>query len=640
MSKRIVPFLIALLAISAVPCLAQEAGAFTDVPHGHWAEHAIQELAQAGIIDGMPGAKFMGAKPMTRYEMAMALARMLEKIGPKAKGATLEDIKNMILNDPTVQASLKGAPGTPGAPGPAGQNGTNGVNGAAGANGAPGAVGPPGAQGPSGLSDEQRNDIQKLLTEFGPAISEIRGQMNAQSTRIAVLEDKVSKMSPWRVSVDLGERFGVYGTALSANTSVSQADNISPADGTGVKPGIIALANAGKLDDTLLKDAGKGSRFGVYETNLNLDGSITDCVTAHVTFRAISPVAITPGPNPNPTNTTVNPNVMPGIYANLPNSNTFLDTVQLWDWYANFTGPLFCQKTAFTVGRQTNKIAQGLLVDNEQQPLVGFTIDSGFRQLTYGFNFSDADRFSTTPNTGTPQDSFGYAYLGYGCRTFNVVGTWLLSGADTEQGYSFGADARFCRMRFFGEYAVMTKDAAGQVPTNTVQGGKLKNFAWVAGADVLNNWRGLSFTAKYGEVMPGYTVSYSILNPYSAVNNYDIDWVDRPLFLSESNLTGNNPQLGNVTQGYELDLKYLFCSNWLINVRYYGGGNTSTFVPGTGVVSTKCNDIWTASITKNVTDNVKLNLLFGQNDLRQNNISLPSGKHNLDLIRFGVETRL
>jgi hypothetical protein len=637
MSKRIVPFLIAILAISTVPCFAQEAGAFTDVPHGHWAENAIRELAQAGIIDGMPGGKFVGSKPMTRYEMAMALARMLKKVTVGGAAPSVDALKNLILNDPAVQAQLKGpvgAPGIAGPPGAQGANGANGRNGADGAPGTPGGVGPQGPKGDLGLTVEQRNDIQKLLTEFGPAISEIRGQLNSQNARITAAEDKLSKMSPWRVSGDFAERFGLYGTRLAVNTSSAVESNQAPVNG------IIAQAAADKLDSTLLKDAGKGTRFGVYETNINLDGSITDTVTAHVTFRAITPVVDSIGPALKPTDTQINPNVMPGIYANLANSNTFLDTVQLWDWYANFTGPLFGQKTSYTLGRQTNKIAQGLLVDNEQQPIVGFTVDSGFHQLTYGLNFGNADRFSSAQLSDKPQDSYGYAYVGYGSRNWNVVGTWLLSGGDTSQGYSVGFDARVCHMRFFGEYAVDTKNADGQTPTNTVQGGKLKNYAWVGGADIINNWKGLSFTAKYGEVMPGYTINYSVLNPYSSVNNYDVDWVDRPLFLGESNVTGMNQQLGNVTQGYELDLRYAFSSSWLFNVRYYGGGNTSTFVPGTGVETTKCNDIWTAMIKKTISENVSLNLLYGQNRLRQSDTSLPNGLSTLKLIRFGIEAAL
>ena len=67
MSKRIVPLLVALLAISTVSCFAQDQ-LFTDVPHGHWAENAIKELVQGGIIEGMPMGRFEGAKAMTRYE--------------------------------------------------------------------------------------------------------------------------------------------------------------------------------------------------------------------------------------------------------------------------------------------------------------------------------------------------------------------------------------------------------------------------------------------------------------------------------------------------------------------------------------------------------------------------------------------
>jgi len=644
MIKRFVPLLIAILAISTVPCFAQDQ-AFTDVPNGHWAADAIKRLANEGIIEGLPGAKFMGSKPLTRYEAAMVLARMLDKVTKAPPTASVDALKNLILTNTDVQQALRGpagpkgetgAVGAPGLPGP------TGIPGPAGQPGAVGPIGPQGQQGNPGLTQQQLQDISKLLTEFGPTIADIRGQYTAQGARIQALETAVSKISPWRASAMIGTRFGLHGTTLTTNANPTA----NAANGV-----IVPLAQrlGDQLDNTLVKDAGKGTRFGVYETNINLDGNISPCVTGHVTFRVISPVV-------DPT-TGVNANSTTALYAGLPVAApvpTFLDNVQLWDWYTNFTAPIFCHNVGFTVGRQTNKISEGLLVDNEAQPLVGATLDTGFGPVTFGLNGSVLDRFTSAQVpvgplgvTGVPQDTYGYTYLGFGCRDWNIVGTYLISGAYAEQGYSVGVDARLCHVRLFGEYAQLTKDATGTRQT-LVSGSKVKDSAWVGGADLLNNWRGLSLTAKYGEVMPGFSTTYSILNPYSSINNYDIDWVDRPLFLSES----NSVALGNVTQGYEVDLKYAFCRDWLFDFRYYGGGSDSAFIPttpaGTGVIAkTRCNNIWTAMIKKNITENVAVNLLYGQNQLRENSIEstlsanpATGGKNILKLLRVGVEAAL
>ncbi len=72
------------LAIAAVLMLALVAPAFAqpfaDVPADHWAFDAIAELAAKGILEGFPDGTFKGDRAMTRYEMAMALARILARI--------------------------------------------------------------------------------------------------------------------------------------------------------------------------------------------------------------------------------------------------------------------------------------------------------------------------------------------------------------------------------------------------------------------------------------------------------------------------------------------------------------------------------------------------------------------------------
>ena len=60
---------------------AQESAEYPDVPQNHWAYAAINKLSQAGIIEGMPNGTYMGNKPMTRYEFAVAIARILDKVG-------------------------------------------------------------------------------------------------------------------------------------------------------------------------------------------------------------------------------------------------------------------------------------------------------------------------------------------------------------------------------------------------------------------------------------------------------------------------------------------------------------------------------------------------------------------------------
>ena len=72
------------LAIAAILVLAVVAPAFSqpfaDVPTDHWAFDAIAELAAKGIVEGYPDGTFKGDRAMTRYEMAMVVARILARI--------------------------------------------------------------------------------------------------------------------------------------------------------------------------------------------------------------------------------------------------------------------------------------------------------------------------------------------------------------------------------------------------------------------------------------------------------------------------------------------------------------------------------------------------------------------------------
>jgi hypothetical protein len=53
---------------------------FSDVPANHWAYQAIQSLAADGLVEGYPDGKFKGDRPMTRYEMAVLVARVIAKV--------------------------------------------------------------------------------------------------------------------------------------------------------------------------------------------------------------------------------------------------------------------------------------------------------------------------------------------------------------------------------------------------------------------------------------------------------------------------------------------------------------------------------------------------------------------------------
>ncbi len=51
---------------------------FAEVPEGHWAYASLAEFASLGLIEGYSEDAFSGAPPITRYEMAWAVSRLVD----------------------------------------------------------------------------------------------------------------------------------------------------------------------------------------------------------------------------------------------------------------------------------------------------------------------------------------------------------------------------------------------------------------------------------------------------------------------------------------------------------------------------------------------------------------------------------
>jgi len=72
---------LAVFIIIAAPCAAQKAsGPFADVPPNTWPYAAVQTLERAGIVLGYPDGTYGGRREMTRYEFAVAVARLLAQL--------------------------------------------------------------------------------------------------------------------------------------------------------------------------------------------------------------------------------------------------------------------------------------------------------------------------------------------------------------------------------------------------------------------------------------------------------------------------------------------------------------------------------------------------------------------------------
>jgi len=69
-------------------------GPFADVPADHWAYQSVDTLQKAGIVIGYPDGTYGGKRAMTRYEFAVAIARLMPLLNGAGTGnyATKDDL--------------------------------------------------------------------------------------------------------------------------------------------------------------------------------------------------------------------------------------------------------------------------------------------------------------------------------------------------------------------------------------------------------------------------------------------------------------------------------------------------------------------------------------------------------------------
>ncbi len=79
MMKKYMAVVVAIAMVLGL-MLPVMAGPFADVPENHWAYEAVKQLAAYGLIEGFPDGTYKGQEPMTRYQMAIVIARLLSDL--------------------------------------------------------------------------------------------------------------------------------------------------------------------------------------------------------------------------------------------------------------------------------------------------------------------------------------------------------------------------------------------------------------------------------------------------------------------------------------------------------------------------------------------------------------------------------
>ena len=600
MSKKIGLLLAIMLLIAiAAPVFAQ--GAFQDVPQSHWAYAAVDSLAKAGLVEGYPDGQFKGNRAMTRYELAMVIARMMDKI-------------------PKDGASEPGAPGAPG----------------------------------DVLTPEQEALLAKLQNEFAPELKKLRDDLNALTDRVAALEARQPEKQKLTITGDVSLRTGLYGTKLEVGASESTGypypfDTPAPWGGINI-PSVDTSdpnfpewgfdPNTGATSIPIsdaMKDSFKAPQFMTMKSRVNFAANLGDGASASLTLLA---------------DTRGDAGQFTESYGGLGTADSvWVD--QAWLQYST----KLIRPITITAGKIYWGFGQGLLVNNSQFPtksvradiaLFGDAVGEGITYTAIGAMLDLNAGWIDARGVNDPQpygsDTFGqdaYMIQSIGIpigRDWKIGGTYLNSGFGTERGWSADLKGKLFGLDLWGEYAKLLNNPSDE--DTTFAGVKLnkEDFAWLAGAGWNND--DFSLAGQYGEIRPLYALAnngsgwdpegtgsgyfgmlnlpLSLMHPIEEFNPHSINWLDRPLFLDAT----------NVAKGWEVtaSLKQLFGEKTPLSFRYYTGEAYNEeylgwlFNDGGSDMSKPekwrdADPVWSVKLSHQFTDAVSANLVYGQREV-------------------------
>ena len=621
--KHIVGLVVALLVTVAVsvPVFAQ--GPLSDVPTDHWAYPAVDKLASAGLLEGYPDGTFKGNRALTRYEFAMAIARILE-YGDKNWA--------------------KGGGGAP-VPGPKGDTGD---------------TGPAGAAGPAGpgITPEQQKLLDQLQKEFMPELKELSVRVDELERRVDELEKAPAPTSKIKVSGLLNVRGGWYGSKLKISHGEATGYPFQPF--ATLPPSGVEQAAAGQyFSDTLfvsdsLKDAFKANDFGTMWTQVNVSGEIKPGVSVMASFVA-EPRTNLGGFDDFDADT--------GLSPNSTFQQGIMDIARVDQAWVKFRTERFLP-AEWTVGKQYAGVGEGLLFNDDLYALKAvngnFKFGKGLDLMVLGASV-DREAFGSqstqsvsglSPDETKALDTSGQDNYLLGrlalpvLKTWNVGANWLQTGFGDEQGWSVDVKGSIFRRPISAEFATMLRSVGGVKASDWKADsfmGVNDNTAWVVNVGLVDT-RTLALSGKYGQVDPLYAFSVTddtskvlgfaelpggvpifnlpltLLHPYAEVSPHDINWVDRPLFLDPT----------NVSKGWEanLTLKSLLGSDMPLKLRWYGGQAYNDdyiawlSVGGTSSGFSKPEKWRTAdqavvvSVTKPLAEDVNFTLLYGRRETK------------------------
>lgn len=327
----------ALLAVAAVapavvapklvaPAQAQDRAEFQDVPRDHWAYAALQKLAAAGVLEGYPPAgNFQGQRAMTRYEFAVAIARLLATFPEGGQTYNDTELRNRI-------GALEARP----------------------------------------VPDITRAQVQDLITalqrEFRDELARLGGRVDTLETRVTTLENRVTPAPRLTTTLSALHQTGSAdyidangGGRQVLNPSIGRINTLGINQGITIPAGIPGIP-AGPVDPALNFAARNpnGSfadrKFSYTDFEIRMTDRVSDRLSVNAALRSLGSNQEDPWAG----DTESDLNLREAFVSADLSNRSFLGI-------KGFNA---------TIGRQRTKIGQGLLYDNDLAPTDQGRIDA------------------------------------------------------------------------------------------------------------------------------------------------------------------------------------------------------------------------------------------------------------------------
>lgn len=221
------------------PAQAQERAEYPDVPKNHWAYEALDKLSRAGILEGRPGGVYEGNKSMTRYEFAVAIARLLDKQVVTPGGEVFDPT---VINNRLTALEARPVPD---------------------------------------ITRAEVNDlITALRTEFATELERLGVRVDALEGRVSNIENRVAVPPRVTFTPSLLHRAG---GASYINNQIGAGGRVLANGDNGFNTGLGGINSSGNGSSPRLRDG----RYSYTDFELRLTDRISDRLTLNAAGRAV-----------------------------------------------------------------------------------------------------------------------------------------------------------------------------------------------------------------------------------------------------------------------------------------------------------------------------------------------------------------